>query len=213
MLSASATALKVDQIRTQGWCVLTEQQHVWDQCCGEGYIDSARSTFLDVLDTFAATTEPNRGPARYYMNVPMAPPFLGPLEHPGIQAICEALLGEDVRVENLASDTPLGLGSSFQEFHRDCGNDPKQEQDIWTLVVNINLSDVTADMGPFEIVPSTAHTDITEVTAAFGQHKRSTGEKTSEATVECDACSLTTPVPLLARKGDILIRDPRCGKY
>ena len=215
-LAAAEIAEKVEQISTQGWCVLEDQLGVWDACAGEtDWVGSTKDTFMDVLGRFASTTEPNRGPARYYMNVPMAPPFLTPLEHPGIQAVCEAVLGEGAVVENLASDTPLGLGSTFQEFHRDCGNDPKEEREIWTLVVNVNLTDVSADMGPFEIVPTTAQTDIAEVAAAFGQHDRSTGEPLpfpgAEAAAEAAAAAapFPAPVPLLARKGDILIRDPR----
>ena len=90
-LVAAEIAEKVEQISTQGWCVLEDQLGVWDACAGEtDWVGSTKDTFMDVLGRFASTTEPNRGPARYYMNVPMAPPFLTPLEHPGIQAVCKA---------------------------------------------------------------------------------------------------------------------------
>lgn len=170
-----------------------------------------------MLQRFADTTEPNRGPNRYYMNVPMAPPFLGPCEHPGIQQVVGAVLGEDFLIENLASDTPLGPGSAFQEFHRDGGNDPQLPKGaepppglggVWTLVVNVNLDDVSDDMGPFEIVPGTPTTDIASIAQAHGQHTRQ-GEKIVEATDAAEARRKFPSRRLTARKGDIVLRDNR----
>lgn len=171
-----------------------------------------------MLRRFADTTAPNRGPNRYYMNVPMAPPFLAPCEHPGIQQVLAAVLGEAFLIENLASDTPLGPGSAFQEFHRDCGNDPQLPKDVvpppgldsvWTLVVNVSLDDVTDDMGPFEIVPGTSTTDIASIVEAHGQHARN-GERIVDARSDAMAAQREFPSHrITARKGDIIIRDPR----
>jgi hypothetical protein len=197
---------------------LENQAAIWDACAGEGYLDSTRETFLRVLQRFADTTEPNRGPNRYYMNVPMAPPFLAPCEHPGMQQVLAAVLGKDFLIENLASDTPLGPGSAFQEFHRDSGNDPHLPKDteppvgldgVWTLVVNVSLDDVTDDMGPFEIVPGTPTTDIASIAEAHGQHTRD-GEKIVDAPADTLAAQREFPSRrITARKGDIVIRDTR----
>ncbi len=207
-----------DRIATAGYCVLENQEAVWDTIAGKGYLDSTRETFLQVLQRFADTTEPNRGPNRYYMNVPLAPPFLAPCEHPGIQQVLAAVLGEDFLIENLASDTPLGAGSAYQDFHRDSGNDPQLPKGtepppglggVWTLVVNVSLADVTDDMGPFEIVPGTPTTDIASIAQAHGQHTRN-GEKIADAPADAMATQHEFPSRrITARKGDVVIRDTR----
>ena len=198
--------------------MLENQVDVWNACGGEGWLDSTREAFMGVLQRFADTTEPNRGPNRYYMNLPPTAPFLAPCEHPGIQQVLAAVLGDDFLVENLASDTPLGPGSAFQEFHRDGGNDPQLPKGaepppgldgVWTLVVNVNLDDVSDDMGPFEIVPGTPTTEIDSIAKAHGQHTRD-GETTVDAPANAAAAQRAFPSRrLTAAKGDIIVRDNR----
>jgi hypothetical protein len=166
------------EIVERGYCVLRGVE--WPP----GWLERCRDDFGTVLDAFAARSPPNRGPHRYYMNVPPVPPFLQPLSEPRTNAVVSRMLGEDFVVENLASDTPLGLGSAYQDFHQDgCSQEmvqtrhtlghrsealqldlPQRMSTPWTLIANIGLEPVTAAEGPFEIVPYShdLSVDVTE---------------------------------------------------
>lgn len=166
--------------------MLSNQTQAWSAVAGPDWLQRCQDEFLDVLDRFAARTEPNRGTRRYYMNVPPAEPFLAPLEHPDIVAVCSGYLGPDFVLENLGSDTPLGTGSDYQPLHRD----QQSFEEIHSLVVNIALSEQTLEHGPFEIIPGTMEADLKETKKRL---------KAGQEQV----------LQLALKRGDFMIRDPR----
>ena len=62
----------------------------------------------------------NRGPSRYYVTLPFTLPFADPrvFEDEDILAIASLLVGDDMVMCQLATDTPL-IGSDYQDVHRD----------------------------------------------------------------------------------------------
>ncbi len=62
----------------------------------------------------------NRGPGRYYVTLPFAEPFADPsiFADDDVMAVMELLLGKDIVMPQLATDTPL-KGSEYQDIHRD----------------------------------------------------------------------------------------------
>jgi hypothetical protein len=111
-VSPSETTQAVEEIQTRGYTLLRGAM-------GTEWVAATLREFSNVLNDFASRTRPNRGPRRYYMNVPPLPPFLGPLAEPRTHAVLEAMLGAGFVVENLASDTPMGVGSEAQALHQD----------------------------------------------------------------------------------------------
>jgi hypothetical protein len=136
----------------------------------------------------------NRGPARRYMDLPFAPPFSDPLvqEHPAILALVDAMLGPDTVLLHFGTDTPEA-GSENQGIHSDL---PELFPELglvlptYVLTVNIPLVDITAENGPFEGACGTHR-----LTHADGQARVASGE-----------IPLT---PILMKRGDVLVRDPR----
>ena len=203
MATAAETAAAVAEIETRGYTVLRGAM-------GGEWAARCRTEFDAVLSDFAAHTEPNRGPARYYMNVPPVQPFLDPLAEPRTNAILGAMLGDDFVVENLASDTPLGTGSEAQLFHQDgvqlpdirlkLGHRtepleleaPQMPTAPWTLIANVALSDITEQDGPFMIVPGSQALSVEE----------------TERRLEAGTLALEPVCPM--RAGDIFVRNPHC---
>src|ERR1044071_1712451 len=62
----------------------------------------------------------NRGPGRYYVTLPFAPPFADPAvyEDAAVLGVVRGLVGEDAVLVQLAPDTPL-LASEYQDVPRD----------------------------------------------------------------------------------------------
>ena len=65
---------------------------------------------------------PNRGPYRHYITLPFEPPLYNPcfFDDNTVIAIASQMLGEDLVIDQYASDTPL-KGSVYQEIHGDVG--------------------------------------------------------------------------------------------
>ena len=102
---------------------------------------------------------PNRGAQRYYVTLPFAEPFADPRIYADadVVAICRDLLGSDMTMCQLASDTPL-LGSQTQDVHRDAlplFPELTNETPPYQLAVNFPLVDVTRANGPTEIARGT----------------------------------------------------------
>jgi hypothetical protein len=138
--------------------------------------------------------EANRGSARYYVTLPFELPFTDPTVYadPDIVDLCKLLVGDDLWMCQLATDTPL-LGSVHQDVHRDAlplFPEVGYETPSFQLAVNFPLVDVTAANGPTEIAPGT-HAAPKEV----GLERLRRGEIALE--------------PLLMRVGDVLVRDVR----
>lgn len=79
--------------------------------------------------------------------------------HPGIDAVCRAVLGDDYQYVEIGFDVALP-GAVRQPLHRDF---PTPEETLGTgrlssLAINATCVDVTPEMGPLEIVPGT-HVD------------------------------------------------------
>ena len=102
---------------------------------------------------------PNRGPERYYVTLPFIDPFADPqiFADPDVLAICRSLVGDDMVMCQLASDTPL-LGSANQDVHRDAlplFPELPNETPPYQLAINFPLVDVRRENGPTEIARGT----------------------------------------------------------
>ena len=91
--------------------------------------------------------EPNRGPRRHYIALPMVPPFYDPriFADATIVAIVERLLGEDMAMAQYATDTPLSH-SVYQAVHADVGDLFPEEPTPYPpalIAVNFPFVDVT----------------------------------------------------------------------
>lgn len=136
----------------------------------------------------------NRGPSRYYVTLPFIPPFADPrvFEDEDILAIASQLVGEDMVMQQLATDTPL-RGSDYQDVHRDAlplFPETGHETLPYQLAVNFPLVDVSLEHGPFEVARSTHIVSKEE-----GLRRIETGEVALE--------------PVLMKAGDVMIRDVR----
>ena len=136
----------------------------------------------------------NRGPSRYYVTLPFILPFADPrvFENEEILSIVSLLVGEDMVMPQLATDTPL-MGSDYQDVHRDAlplFPETGRETPPYQLAVNFSLVDVTLEHGPFEIARGTHMVSKEE-----GLRRIETGEAALE--------------PVLMKAGDVMIRDVR----
>lgn len=159
-------------------------------------LDLWREAFIPLLEDHISREGhlENRGPARYYVTLPFAAPFADPaiFEDEDVLAICERLVGEDMVMCQLATDTPL-LGSEYQDIHRDAlplFPETNEETPPFQLAVNFPLVDVTAETGPFEVARRTHM-----MSKAEGLRRLESGEARLE--------------PITMRLGDVIIRDVR----
>lgn len=176
-------------VLTDGFCILREH-------FPRATLDVWREAFAPLLETHIAREGhlENRGPARYYVTLPFAEPFADPsiFEDDDVLAVCERLVGEDLIMCQLATDTPL-IGSTHQDVHRDAlplFPETGEESPPFQLAVNFPLVDVTHENGPFEITKGTHMVSKEE-----GLRRLEAGEIQLE--------------PLVMRLGDVMIRDVR----
>lgn len=159
-------------------------------------IDAWATAFGPLLEENIRTSadDPNRGPQRFYVTLPFAGPFADPriVFDPDVLGICDRLVGPDMVLCQLATDTPL-KGSTMQDVHRDSpGLFPEHEHATppYQLAVNFSLVDVTAENGPTEIAAGT-HV----LGKAEGFERIARGEAPLES--------------LFLTAGDVVIRDVR----
>jgi hypothetical protein len=152
--------------------------------------------FAPLLERHLATEESaqNRGSNRYYVTFPFRAPFADPRIYadPDVLRICRLLVGDDMWMCQLASDTPL-LGSTFQDVHRDAlplFPELDAETPSYQLAINFPLVDVDRANGPTEI--------------ARGTHQRP--KEVGLAQLERGETILE---PIEMKVGDVLIRDVR----
>jgi hypothetical protein len=176
-------------VLTDGFCILRDH-------FGRATLEHWREAFTPLLERHIEREGhlKNRGPARYYVTLPFAEPFADPsiFEDDDVLAVCERLVGEDMVMCQLATDTPL-LGSTYQDVHRDAPPlfpETGEESPPFQLAVNFPLVDVTEENGPFEITKGTHMVSKEE-----GLRRLEAGEIRLE--------------PLLMRLGDVMIRDVR----
>src|SRR5436190_13637998 len=102
-----------DRIRMDGYCVLEDAIPV-------DLVERLRERFDQLLEARIRADGPNRGANRYQMFLPWEPPFTDPLliENPRVMAILEQVMGQDLIMTYLASDTPMP-GSDYQRVHAD----------------------------------------------------------------------------------------------
>ena len=136
----------------------------------------------------------NRGSERYYVTLPFAAPFAEPrvYEDPDVLGVVAHLVGEDMVMCQLATDTPL-LGSDYQDIHRDTPPlfpETGQETPPYQLAVNFPLVDVTAENGPFEVARGTH---------LLPKHEGLRRIERGEIALE----------PITLKLGDVMIRDVR----
>lgn len=188
-MSESALQACAARFRRDGFVLL--RQH-FDRAA----LAAWREAFEPLLERHLATegAKHNRGSARYYITLPFRAPFDDRrfYEDPDLLTICRLLVGDDMWMCQLASDTPL-LGSTYQDVHRDAlplFPELDSETPPYQLAVNFPLVDVVAANGPTEIAPGTH-----EQPKDIGLERLRRGEITLEA-VEM-------------RVGDVLVRDVR----
>jgi len=186
---AAALDRFADEVRRESYCVLRSQ---FDPALVRAWNEAFRPLLEENVRT--AADDPNRGPQRFYVTLPFTGVFADPriAFDPDVLAICARLVGEDMVMCQLATDTPL-RGSETQDVHRDSpGLFPEWDRETppYQLAVNFPLVDVTAENGPTEI--------------ARGTHMLSKAE--GLARIERGESPLE---PVFLAVGDVTIRDVR----
>jgi hypothetical protein len=176
-------------VRRDGFCVLRRQ-------FDPNLLSRWRAAFQPLLDAHVAREGhlQNRGPARYYVTLPFSAPFADPrvYEDEDLLGVCAELVGADMVMCQLATDTPL-RGSDYQDVHRDAlplFPETGQETPPFQLAVNFPLVDVVPENGPFEVARGTHM-----LTKEEGLRRLDAGEISLE--------------PILMNLGDVMIRDVR----
>jgi hypothetical protein len=186
---AAALDRFAEDVRRDSYCVLRGQ-------LDPAIVRAWNDAFLPLLEANVriAADDPNRGPQRFYVTLPFAGVFADSriVFDPDVIGICARLVGDDMVMCQLATDTPL-LGSETQDVHRDSpGLFPEWDRETppYQLAVNFPLVGVTAENGPTEI--------------ARGTHLLSKAE--GLARIERGEAPLE---PLYLDVGDVVIRDVR----
>jgi hypothetical protein len=182
---------KAEEIKTQGFCILRDE-------LPKDALAECFDAFLPILKEHAEKHQdnPNRGPERHYITLPFRHPFYDErfFFNEKVLAISESVLGENIRMDQYASDTP-SKGSVYQDVHADLPLLFPDQPDLiippHILAVNFPFIDITPENGPFEV--------------ARGSHlfpKEDGLKKIEDGEIPFDA--------LLMNAGDVMIRDPRC---
>jgi ectoine hydroxylase-related dioxygenase (phytanoyl-CoA dioxygenase family) len=142
------------RIRVTGYTVLEDLLPL-------SLIGALREAFDRLLGERRRDEPGNRGPNRYQMYLPFAPPFADPrvYENDIVLAVLEQVLGPDPACVYFASDTPLP-GSDYQRVHSDTRllfPDQRLSLPCYGVVLNIPLVNVTEENGPLEIWPGGTH--------------------------------------------------------
>ncbi len=117
----------------------------------------------DVLAAFAEARAReggavSRGTQRWYVEVhpEQIRGFADLASHPWITEVATRVLGPDYEIVEVGFDIPFA-GALHQPWHRDfpMPDDTRRDGTLTSLAVNVTTVDTAADMGPFEIAPST----------------------------------------------------------
>ena len=139
--------------------------------------------------------EGNRGPNRWAIGLPFAPPFYHSVFFldETVNRICSRILGEDMHVVYYGTDTPVA-GSGYQKVHADIPHlfpeDSDHRHPPVTLSVRFTFGDMTMENGPFEVAPGMQHLPREETLARL---------ESGELPLE----------PLLLDIGDVIVSDAR----
>jgi hypothetical protein len=161
------------------------------------FISQCRQAFEPRLAEYISRKGPNdpatrnRGPYRHYIDLPMRAPFVDIFRSEHLYSLLIMVLGRDCWCNQLASDTPLGAGSTYQAVHGDTG--PHGGEPCRHVAVNWPLCTIDESNGPFEMAVSSP-----------GTHRRPDTE--ARRAIESGEATLQR---LLMDEGDVLVRDPR----
>lgn len=180
----------IEAVRTDGFCILRDH-------LPRSAVEAVRDAFAPLLDAYVREHDdnPNRGARRHYIPLPFRPPFYHPafFNNDAIIAITSGILGEELAIDQFASDTPL-KGSVHQDVHADIGPLFSDQPDLLTppalIATNFSFIDVTPAHGPFEV--------------ASGTHRMPRAQALAD--IEHGRIPLK---PLCLNVGDVLIRDVR----
>jgi ectoine hydroxylase-related dioxygenase (phytanoyl-CoA dioxygenase family) len=125
-------------------------------------IDQARRAFDPLLEA-GRKHGTNRGPLRYSLFLPFSAPFDDAMlyANPAIIAVLERVLGDDLALAGMGSDT-CEPGADFQPVH---GDEPVNlypeamgiSLPTYAVTVNVPLTEVTLENGPTEFWPGGTH--------------------------------------------------------
>lgn len=203
VLSEENRRTAVTQLKVMGYTIL-------ENVFLAAEMERLRKRFLEILDEYAARTDPNRGASRYGMPLPFEAPFTAPqiVSNSLVLDVVRTILGPDVICSYFASDTPLP-GSDYQHAHSDA-KPLFPEGDVtlppFAYVVNLPLVDFRRDNGPLEIWPQGTHliADPSLIPVAEFDNIKERRESVLGRLAEDMG-----PVPLLAAAGSFIIRDIR----
>lgn len=178
------------ELRDRGFCVL--KGHF-----GRSLIDACREAFWPALVDYIEENrdQPNRGPRRYFLPMPFAPPCFAPefFFDDVVLAVVRGAMDDRIVADQWGCDVPL-QGSKLQEIHVDYqrplfGETPDLPLPAYAVLVSFGLVNVTPAHGPIEIAPGTHRMPRSEAL-----------EQVKSGRIEM------LPVPL--EIGDVLIRHP-----
>jgi len=147
---------KIGELQRQGFCVL--RAHL-----PASSIDACREAFWPILLDYLErhSEEPNRGPHRHFMPMPLERPCFAPefFFDAEVLSIVRGAMDERVVANQWGCDVPL-LGSQNQEAHADYqrplfAEAPDLPLPPYILVVSFGLLRISPAHGPIEIAPGT----------------------------------------------------------
>ena len=123
----------------------------------EQHLRNADRRFSPLLEDVAARIpEGNRGPNRWAIGLPFAPPFYHSafFNDNTVIEIVSRILGEDMHISYYGTDTPI-QGSEYQHVHADLPflfkEEPAHRHPPALLSVRFTFVDMTPENGPFEV--------------------------------------------------------------
>ncbi len=108
---------------------------------------------------------PNRGPDRYAIDIPLVLPFVDPeiFDHPALVKLFESVLGEDYIFQDYSSLTPFP-GAVYQRWHRDLEPlFPGMMTPTIRVALRIPLVSSTEENGSIEVLPGSHYIADKEV--------------------------------------------------
>ena len=221
----------VAAVRQEGFVLIRNAMPVaWVDECARAFSPRLQSHIARIGADDPETR--NRGPFRHYVDIPACQPFVGITAVDVAMAVVRELLGGEVAMAGLASDTPLaragGQGSVYQGIHwcapslrtPAAAHSPRRSDPGRLLCrdgtglndldvppecyLNWPLCDIDDRNGPFEMAAGTHR--------LVGQCRADQGPFFPELE-HAHRRIVDGSMPLrrlLMRKGDLMIRDPRC---